>query len=146
MCRILEMASARRSRTERSDVMPRQAVVALVLFAALVLSAAIGALAASGHFPHERRAPALRGGLGGTVLFGACALLALSLIVGAVAAWRILTWPAAVIASGGANFGGPPPLRALPHPFVHRGPAPLLFFRAPPPPPPPASFLLPALP
>src|SRR5262249_57043173 len=99
--------------------MPRQAILPLVLFAALVLSAALGALAASGHFPHERRAPALRGGLGGAVLFGACALLVLSLTVGALAAWRILPWPAAVIAGGAANVVGPVPVPPTPPPLLH---------------------------
>src|SRR2546426_75802 len=75
--------------------MRRETILPLVLFAALVLSVALGALAASGHFPHERRVPSLRGGFGGAVLFGACALLALSLVVGAAAAWRIMPWPAA---------------------------------------------------
>ncbi|HEU4356873.1 MAG TPA: hypothetical protein VFR54_00300 [Xanthobacteraceae bacterium] len=107
--------------------MPRQAVLALVLFAALVLSAALGALAASGHFPHERRAAALRGGLGGAVLFGACAVLPLSLIVGAVAAWRILDWPAAVIAGGAAILAAPLLLRPLPDRLVN-GRAALIVF------------------
>src|SRR5258708_20726779 len=72
MCRILEMAFGRRSRgRERSDVMRRDAILPLALFAALVLSAALGALAASGHFPHERRAPPFRGGLRGSLPFGA---------------------------------------------------------------------------
>jgi len=99
--------------------MPRQAILPLVLFAALVLSAALGALAASGHFPHERRAPALRGGLGGAVLFGACALLVLSLTVGALAAWRILPWPAAVIAGGAAILVAPLLLRPMPDRLVN---------------------------
>jgi len=99
--------------------MPRQAILPLVLFAALVLSAALGALAASGHFPHEQRAPALRGGLGGAVLFGACALLALSLIVGALAAWRILPWPAVVIAGGAAILVAPLLLRPMPDRLVN---------------------------
>src|SRR5260370_18118998 len=71
MCRILEMAFGRRSRgRERSDVMRRDAILPLALFAALVLSAALGALAASGHFPHERRAPPLPGGFRGALPFG----------------------------------------------------------------------------
>src|SRR5262249_24421660 len=99
--------------------MPRQAILPLVLFAALVLSTALGALAASGHFPHERRAASLRGRLGGAVLFGACALLALSLMVVAVAAWRILPWPAAVIAAGAAILATPLLLRPMPDRLVN---------------------------
>src|SRR5262249_61634749 len=111
--------------------MAGQAILPLVLFAALVLSAALGALAASGHFPHEQRAPALRGGLGGAVLFGACALLALSLIVGALAAWRILPWPAVVIAGGAANFVAPAPFRAMAGRLGNRGARPFALSRAP---------------
>src|SRR6266566_2008695 len=93
--------------------MRREAILPLVLFAALVLSAALGALAASGHFPHERRDPSLRGGFGDAVLFGACALLTLSFVVGVAAAWRILPWPAAVI------LAAPLLLRPLPDRFVN---------------------------
>ena len=99
--------------------MRREAILPLVLFAALVLSAALGALAASGHFPHERRDPSLRGSFGGAVLFGACALLALSFIVGAAAAWRIVPWPAGVIAGGAAVLAAPLLLRPLPDRFVN---------------------------
>src|SRR5260370_33207219 len=75
MCRILEMSFGRRSRgRERSDVMRRDAILPLALFAALVLSAALGALAASGHFPHERRAPPFSGGSRRAPPFGAAAL------------------------------------------------------------------------
>src|SRR5260370_2727292 len=101
MCRILEMAFGRRSRgRERSDVMRRDAILPLALFAALVLSAALGALAASGHFPHERRAPSFRGGLGGAVPFGALAPTASSLILRAGTARPILPCPAAGVAAG----------------------------------------------
>ena len=105
----------------------RDAVLPLVLFVALVLSAALGALAASGHFPREHRAPALRSGFGGLLLFGASGLAALSLIVGAVAAWRILPWPVAVIAGGAAILAAPILLRPRPDRFVD-GRAALLAF------------------
>jgi hypothetical protein len=108
-------------------VIPRDAVLPLVLFITLVLSAALGALAASGHFPHEHRAPSLRSGFGGLLLFGACGLAALSFIVGAVAAWRILPWPVAVIAGGAAILAAPILLRPLPDRFVN-GRAALLAF------------------
>jgi len=99
------------------------AILPLVLFTALVLCAALGALAASGHFPHEHRAPALRRGFGRVLLIGACALAALSLAVGG----RILPWPAAVIAAGTAILGAPLLLRPLPDRFVN-GRAALLAF------------------
>ena len=103
------------------------AILPLVLFTALVLCAALGALAASGHFPHEHRAPALRRGFGRVLLIGACALAALSLAVGGAQAWRILPWPAAVIAAGTAILGAPLLLRPLPDRFVN-GRAALLAF------------------
>ena len=99
--------------------MRRETILPLVLFAALVLSVALGALAASGHFPHERRVPSLRGGFGGAVLFGACALTSSSFILGAGTAWRILPWPAAVIAGGAAILAAPLLLRPLPDRFVN---------------------------
>src|SRR5258708_31072034 len=121
MCRIVEMEVGGGARgRERRGVMRRDANLPLALFAVLVLSAALGALAASGHFPHERRAPSLRGGLGGAVLFGACAPTASSFILGAGTAWRILPWPAAAVPRGAAIFAAPPPLRPLPHPLRHR--------------------------
>jgi len=60
-------------------------------------------------------------------VFGACALLALSLVVGAAAAWRIMPWPAAVIAGGAAILAAPLLLRPLPDRFVN-GRAALLAF------------------
>jgi hypothetical protein len=107
--------------------MPRDAVPALVLFIALVLSAALTALAASGHFPPEHRAAALRSGVGRAILFGACAVAALALIVGAAGAWATLPWPAAVIAAGAAMLAAPLLLRPFPDAFVN-GRAALLAF------------------
>jgi hypothetical protein len=108
-------------------VIPRDIVVPLVLFVALVLSAALGALAASGHFPQEHRAPSLRSGSGTVLLFGASGLAALSFVVAAVAAWRILPWPVAVIAGGAAILTAPLLLRPLPDRFVNGWAALLLF-------------------
>src|SRR5215469_15886730 len=53
--------------------MTRDAMPGLLLFIALVLSAALSVLAASGHFPVEHRAAPLRSGIGRAILFGACA-------------------------------------------------------------------------
>jgi hypothetical protein len=107
--------------------MPRDAVPAVVLFSALVLSAALTALAASGHFPSEHRAPPLRSRVGRAILFGACAVSALALLVGAAAAWVVLPWSAAVIAAGAAMLAAPLLLRPLPDAFVN-GRAALLAF------------------
>ncbi|HET9244923.1 MAG TPA: hypothetical protein VFO15_03865 [Xanthobacteraceae bacterium] len=111
-------------------VMPRDAVPAVVLFIALVLSAALTALAASGHFPPEHRALSLRSGVGRAILFGACAVSALALLVGAAAAWAVLPWPAAVIGAGAAMLTAPLLLRPLPDAFVNGRTALLAFASA----------------
>src|SRR5215468_7564868 len=107
--------------------MSRHVVLALVLFIALLLSAALTALAASGHFPPEHRAASLRSGTGRAILFGACVVSALSLVVGAATAWHVLPWPAAVIGAGAAMLAAPLLLRPLPDAFVN-GPTALLAF------------------
>lgn len=99
--------------------MPRHVVLALVLFVALLLSAALTALVASGHFPPEHRAVSLRSGVGRAILFGACVVSALSLAVGIAVAWLVLPWPAAVIGAGAALLAAPLLLRALPDAFVN---------------------------
>src|SRR5262249_59648106 len=111
-------------------VMPRHAVLPLVVFIALVVSAVLTALAASGHFPPEHRASSLRSGAGRAILFGACVVSALSLVVGAATAWHVLPWSAAVIGAGAAMLAAPPPLRPLPDALVHR-PTPLPAFPRP---------------
>jgi len=108
-------------------VMPRHAVFALALFIALVLSVALTVLAASGHFPPEHCAASLRSALGRIILFGACVISALALVVGAAVAWPVLPWPAAVIGAGAAMLAAPLLLRPLPDAFVN-GRAALLAF------------------
>jgi len=100
-------------------VMPRHAVLPLVVFIALVVSAVLTALAASGHFPPEHRASSLRSGAGRAILFGACVVSALSLVVGAATAWHVLPWSAAVIGTGAAMLAAPLLLRPLPDAFVN---------------------------
>src|SRR5215469_15806088 len=99
--------------------MPRDAVPAILLFIALLLSAALTALAASGHFPPEHRAASLRSGTGRAILFGACAVAAFSLAVGIAVAWLVLPWAAAVIGAGAAMLAAPLLLRPLPDAFVN---------------------------
>jgi len=99
--------------------MPRHVVLALVLFVALLLSAALTALAASGHFPLEHRAASLRSGVDRAILFGACAVSMLSLAVGVAVAWLVVPWPAAVIGAGAAALAAPLLLRPLPDAFVN---------------------------
>jgi hypothetical protein len=99
--------------------MSRHVVLALVLFIALLLSAALTALAASGHFPPEHRAASMRSGVGRAILFGACVVSALSLVVGIAIAWLVLPWSAAVIGAGAAMLAAPPLLRLLPDAFIN---------------------------
>jgi len=107
--------------------MTRDAMPGLLLFIALVLSAALSVLAASGHFPVEHRAAPLRSGIGRAILFGACAVSALALLVGTAAACAILPWPAVVIAAGAAALAAPLLLRPFPDALVN-GRAALLAF------------------
>ncbi len=100
-------------------MMPREALLPVALFVVLVLCIALSALVASGHFPHRHRAPSLRCGVGRAILFGACALAAVALVIGAAAAWRIVPWPAAVIGGGAAILAAPLVLRPLPDRFVN---------------------------
>jgi hypothetical protein len=99
--------------------MSRHVVLALALFIALLLSAALTALAASGHFPPEHRAASMRSGVGRAILFGACVVSALSLVVGIAIAWLVLPWSAAVIGAGAAMLAAPPLLRLLPDAFIN---------------------------
>src|SRR5262249_62264690 len=108
-------------------VMSRDGVPAVVLFIALVLCAGLTALVASGHFPPEHRGASLRSEVGRAILFGACAVSALALLVGAAAAWAVLPWPAVVIGAGAAMLAAPLLLQPLPDAFVN-GRAALLVF------------------
>jgi hypothetical protein len=98
--------------------LPSHAILPLVLVTALLLVASLCGLAASGHFPHERRAPALRSGVGAIILFGSLAASALCLAAGLALAWGIVPWYAAVIGGGAAILGAPMALRSFPDRFV----------------------------
>jgi hypothetical protein len=99
-------------------MLPANAPLALALLITLLLATSLCGLAASGHFPYERRPPALVSSSGTVVLFGALAVAAISLAVGAVFAWRVVPWYAAVIGGGVAILGAPMALRPLPDRFV----------------------------
>jgi hypothetical protein len=82
-----------------------EALLPAVLFAALVLAAAMYGLAASGHFP---RAPkASHSGPGAIVLIGSMALAALGFATGAAAAIALAPWYAVIIAGGLALLAAP---------------------------------------
>src|SRR5581483_2078357 len=79
------------------SMLPASAIVPLLLFMVLLLSASLCGLAASGHFPAEHRATTLRSGLGSFILFGSLFVCLLCLVGGLVFIWRTVPWYAAVI-------------------------------------------------
>ena len=99
-------------------MLPTNAILPLVLLTALLLAASLCGLAGSGHFPRERRAPALSSAAGAVVLFGSLAVSAICLAAGLVLAWRIVPWYAAVIGGGAALLGAPMTLQMFPDRFV----------------------------
>jgi len=90
-------------------------VFPLMVFAALLLAAALLALSASGHFPLRSGAARYPGGLalGVSMLAGAAATAA-----GLITAWRHLPWPPAVIAGGLAILAAPLVLQTFSDRFV----------------------------
>jgi hypothetical protein len=97
---------------------PIESLIPLVLFAILVLMLSLYILAASGQFPHERRAPALASSFGGLILYGTIAVAAASLAVALYAAWRLIPWYEAVIGGGLAILAAPLILQQFPDRFV----------------------------
>lgn len=110
-------------------MLPIDVWLPLALFVALVLVAALYALAASGHFPREHRAPSLSHGLGAAILFGSMAAVAFCVLAGLVIAWRAVPWYATVIGAGLAILAAPLLLQQCPDRFVD-GRASLLSFAA----------------
>jgi hypothetical protein len=108
-------------------MLPGSAVIPLLSFMLLLLSASLCGLAASGHFPAEHRAPGLRTGLGRIVLFGSLALCLLSLVGGIVLIWHAVPWYAAVIGGGAMVLAAPMLLQPFPDSFVNGRGALLIF-------------------
>ena len=100
-------------------MLPGSAVLPLILFMALLLSAALCGLTASGHFPKEHRSPALRSPAGKLILFGSLALALVSLATGAAVVWRAVPWFAIVIGGGAVLLAAPLLLRPVPDAFVN---------------------------
>lgn len=100
---------------------------ALVAFALLVMSASLYGLTASGHFPSEHRAEALKSRAGAAILWGTMAVALATAIVGLVLAWLMLPWTWAVIVGGGVLLMAPLILQLFPDSFVD-GRAGLLVF------------------
>jgi hypothetical protein len=99
-------------------MLPEAVVIPLVLFTTLFLFVSLHALAASGQFPREHRAPALMSRLGAIVLYGTIAIAFISLLVAFFAAWQLIPWYAAVIGGGLAILAAPPMLQQFTDSFV----------------------------
>jgi hypothetical protein len=99
--------------------MPQDAVLPLALLMVLVLSFSMHGLAASGHFPKQRRSAALSAGAGPLVLFGSLLLSFLSLAAGLVLGARMIPWYAAVIGGGAMVLAAPLVLRSFPDDVVN---------------------------
>lgn len=91
---------------------------ALAAFAGAVLAATLFVLAASGHFPAEHRAAAMRSGLGPLVLWGSMAVVAGAAGLALLTSLGRQPWPAVVIAAGAAILVAPLLLQHLPDAFV----------------------------
>lgn len=100
---------------------------ALIVFALLVMSAALYGLTVSGQFPSEHRAEALRSGGGAAILWGTMAVGLATAIVGLALAWAALPWTWAVIVGGAVLLMAPLILQLFPDSFVD-GRAGLLVF------------------
>ena len=108
-------------------ILSTNAVVPLILMMALLLAASLCGLAASGHFPRERRSPSLGSRTGSLILFGSLVLSMISLAVGVTIACRVVPWYAAVIGGGAMVLATPLVLQPLPDRFVD-GPGALITF------------------
>jgi hypothetical protein len=90
----------------------------LALLMALLLALSLLGLAASGHFPAEHRAAALRSVAGRIVLYGSIAAGAVCLVAGLALAWHLIPWYAAVIGGGAVILFAPLVLQSMPDRFV----------------------------
>ncbi|SRR5579884_3006688 len=98
--------------------MTLERILLLIVLAALVLSVAMHALAASGHFPPEFRRPEMKGPRGSTVLALSFAVALASLIGGFWIAFHWLRWEGIVIAAGLAVLAAPMVLQLFSDQFV----------------------------
>src|SRR5215469_14919053 len=126
MCRILRTfvftGQAKAAGLIEARMLTIDAILPLVLFTLLMLMLSLHALSASGHFPREHRAAALRSLLGVVILHGTILVGLTALIAGLWAAWRLIPWYAAVIAGGLAILAAPLVLQEFSDSFVdHRG-------------------------
>src|SRR5215208_2909812 len=107
--------SGRRAFWDVDAMLPRQSLIPVGLFAALLLIISLHALAASGHFPHRHGSPA--SGIGSLVLYGSTAVVLACLMIGLALAWWLVPWYAAVIAGGLSVLAAPVVLQQFPDTF-----------------------------
>jgi hypothetical protein len=94
-------------------MMSTDALIALVVYMALVLTASLYGLAISGHFPRKQASD-----IGSIVLFGSIAVVIICLIAGIGAAARLMPWYAAIIGGGLVVLAAPLVLQCFPDRFV----------------------------
>ena len=99
-------------------MMPASAVLPLLLFMMLVLALSLHGLAAAGHFPRERRSPALRSFSGTLILFGSLTIALICLATGLTVVWQRIPWYAAVIGGGAVALLAPLVLQLFSDNFV----------------------------
>lgn len=90
----------------------------IVLFTMLMLAASLHTLTALGHFPRAARLPAMSTWVGTAAIWLSIAVVAGSVVIGLVAAWRLIPWYAAVIGGGGGILAAPLVLQSFPDRFV----------------------------
>ncbi len=97
---------------------PPGQLIPLLLLVLLVSAATLQGLAASGHFPlrGDNAKTAFRPG--SMTLFGSISVTFLALIAGTLAALRLTSWSAAIIAGGLSLLFAPLVLRIFPNRFV----------------------------
>jgi hypothetical protein len=122
MCRILRTfvfaGQAKAAGLIEARMLTTDAILPLVLFTLLMLMLSLHGLSASGHFPREHRAAALRSLLGVVILHGTIVIALAALIAGLWSAWRLVPWYAAVIAGGLAILAAPIVLQEFSNSFV----------------------------
>jgi hypothetical protein len=98
--------------------MPLPPLADLAVFMGLVLAFALFGLTASGHFPSEHRAPALRTALGGAILWLSMACAVVVLAAAVLLAVERLPLYASVIGGGAMLLAAPLVLQGFPDTFV----------------------------
>jgi hypothetical protein len=99
-------------------MLPDSHLSALLLFVWLVSAATLQGLAASGHFPLRGESAKLGAWSDRVMLFGSTGVAVLALVAGSIAALRLTSWSAAIIAGGLSLLFAPIALRAFPDRFV----------------------------